>query len=135
MSGISLEKLHDDKLWVITVQIGDRSTVDAWEACVREYIETIPTSTERYLVYDTTSVLKFSFTSYLQNRATALAKDNRDATGRVGIVINLPATIRYLIDSYMKWIGARLQPNLIVKFHNDRDEAIAWVAEIIPEDL
>jgi len=133
MSAISLEKRYDDKLWIISILEGNKSAVDAWEACVREYMNTVPASTERYLVYDTTGVLNFSFTSYLQNRATALAKDNRDATGRVALVINLPITVRSLMDSYMKWIGARLQPRLTVQFYQDRDDAIAWVAEAIPE--
>ena len=116
-------------MWVITVLTSDRSAVDAWETCVREYIAINPSSNERHLVYDTTGILDLGFTSYLQNRATALAKDNRDATGRVAIVLNLSTTIRYLFDSYMKWIGSRLQPNLVVQFYKDRDEAIAWVAD------
>lgn len=132
MELIQVDKLYDDRLWVITVQTNSRAAVDAWEACVRDYMATIPTSNERYLIYDTTHALSFGFTTYLQNRATALAKDNPDATGRVAIILNLPGTIRYLIDSYMKWTGSRIQPDLSVKFYSDRDEAIAWVAEIIP---
>jgi hypothetical protein len=135
MEAIQVEKLYDDRLWIITVQKGDRSAVDAWEACVREYIATVSTSTELYLVYDTTGILNFGFTTYLQNRATVLAKDNRDVTGRVAIVVNLPMTIRYIIDSFMKWTGSRLQPHLTVRFYKNRDEAIAWVAEIIPENV
>lgn len=46
MEAIQLEKLYDNRLWVITVQKSDRPTVDAWEACVREYIATIPISNE-----------------------------------------------------------------------------------------
>jgi len=134
MAIVEVDKLYDDRLWVITVHENSRQAVDAWEACVREYMATIPTATERYLIYDTTNALSFGFTSYLQNRATALARDNPDATGRVAIVLNLPGTIRYLIDSYMKWTGSRLQPDLTVKFYADRDEAIAWVAEIIPSN-
>ncbi len=135
MESIQLEKLHHERLWVIRVLQGNREGVDAWESCVRDYVAMHAPSTERYLVYDTTGVLNFAFTSYLQNRATELAKDNKDATGRVAIVVDLPVTIRYLIDSYMKWVGTRLQPNLTVQFYKDRDEAIAWVAEIVPELL
>jgi len=135
MEPIKLEKLYDDRLWVIIVQQSDRSAVDAWEACVRDYMATIPIENERYLVYDTTGILSFGFTNYLQNRATALAKDNPDATGRIAIVLNLPGTIRYLIDSYMKWTGSRIQPHLEVKFYENRADAIQWVAEIIPQVL
>ena len=135
MEMINLEKYYNDRLWVIIVQKSDRAAVDAWEACVRKYIATVSTEKkELYLVYDTTGILNFGFTTYLQNRATILAKDNRDVTGRVGIVVNLPTTIRYIMDSFMKWTGARVQPHLTVEFFKSRDEAIAWVAEVIPEN-
>ena len=132
MELIEVEKLYNDRLWVIKVNENSRTAVDAWEACVREYMATIPIGTERYLVYDTADILSFGFTTYLQNRATVLANDNPDATGRIAIVLNLPATIRYLIESFMEWTGSRIQPDLTVKFFGSRDEAIQWVAEIIP---
>lgn len=132
MEILTVEKFYDDKLWVITVHESNRAAVDAWEACVRDYIATVPEGNERFLVYDTTVAMGFGLTTYLQNRATALAKDNREATGRIAIVLNISSTVMYLIESFLKWTGSRIQPDLDVKLFQDRTVAIEWVSEIIP---
>ena len=129
---VQLEKLHEGRLWIITLHEGSRAGVDAWERTVRQYIAEAQGKTERYLIYDTSPIPDLGFTNYLQQRATVLAQDNRDATGRVALVLRLPPTVLYFFDIFVKLTGRRLQPNLEVKFFSQREEALKWVSEILP---
>lgn len=128
---IAIEKLHDEKLWIIQAFSMEPSTVDAWESAVRSYIQSVSPSTDRFLVYDLTPIAKLGFTSYMRQRTTALAKDNGDATGCVAIILNLNPTIRYLFEPFLRFTGARLQPNLTVKLFGERQAAIDWVSETL----
>lgn len=132
---VQIEKLHSNRLWVITLTDGSRAGVDAWEQSVRNYIAEYQNRPERYLVYDTSSIQNLGFTRYLQERATVLAKDNRDATGRVALVFRLHPTILYFFDTFVRLTGNRIQPNLDVKYFSAREDAIGWVEEILPEHV
>lgn len=130
---ITIEKLHQDCMWVITLHDGSRNGVDAWEQAVRSYIAEFHNAPERYLVYDTSPIPNLGFTTYLQQRATVLAKDNRDAKGRVAIVLRIPATVLYFFDIFVRITGARIQPYLEVKFFTQRESAVAWVEAALQE--
>ena len=104
-----------------------------WEQAVRSYIAEFNNASERYLVYDTTPIPNLGFTNYLQQRATALAKDNRDAKGRVAIVLRIHATVLYFFDIFVRVTGSRIQPNLEVKFFSQREPAVAWVEVALQE--
>ena len=132
---ITIEKLHQERLWVITLHDGSRKGVDMWEQAVRSYIAEFQNAPERYLVYDTSPIPNLGFTTYLQQRATVLAKDNRDAKGRVAIVLRLHATVLYFFDVFVRITGSRLQPNLEVKFFSQREPAVAWVEAALQETV
>jgi hypothetical protein len=129
-----VEKLHQDRMWVITMYDGSRKAVDEWEKTVRAYIAEFDNAPERYLVYDTTGILNLGFTNYLQQRATVLAKDNWEATGRVGIVLRIPQTILYFFDRFVRLSSSYIQPYLEVKLFSERAAAIEWVAAGVPEN-
>lgn len=132
---ISIEKLYDERMWIITLHQGNREGVDAWEQSVRDYIAEFQNAPERYLVYDTTLIRNLGFTRYLQERATVLAKDNPEATGRVALVLNIPAVIASFFDMFIRVIGSRIQPHLDVKIFSKRDDAVAWVSAIVPSGV
>lgn len=123
-----IHKLHDGKLWVISILTGTAAGVDAWEHSVRDYIAQA-NSPERYLVYDTTGILNLGFTKYLQQRASVLALDNREALGRVAIVMNVPQVVRYLFETFITISSRHTQPRLSVKLFSERPKAVAWVEE------
>lgn len=131
---VSIEKLFNDKMWIVTLHQGNRETVDAWEQTVRQYIAAVNNAPERYLVYDTTPIQNLGFTRYLQQRAIVLASDNREATGRVGIALAVPSMIASFFDIFVGTIGTRLQPELSVKIFSQREEAANWVSEIVPSE-
>ena len=128
---VVIEKLHQDRLWVITLHDGSRRGVDAWEQAVRRYIAEFQNAPERYLVYDTSPIPNLGFTNYLQQRATVLAKDNRDATGRVAIVLRIHSTILYFFDAFVRITGSYIQPHLEVKFFSQREPAVEWVEAVL----
>lgn len=129
---VQIEKRFDDKMWIITILEGTREAVDAWEQTVRDYIDKHSGSLELYLIYDTTLIQNLNFTRYLQQRATILAKENRDVTGRVGIALRIPSMIRHFFDVFINVIGSRIQRKLRVKIFTQREEAVAWVSEVVP---
>lgn len=132
---IKIEKLFHERLWVIQALTNESATVDAWETAVRAYIQRFGSAPERYLVYDLQPIEKLSFTPYMRQRATVLAQDNREATGRVAVVVNYNPLQRYIFDQFIYFIGTRLQPHLSVKLFGDRMEAINWVAHILPVEF
>lgn len=134
-SALSIEKFHNEQLWVLTLHASSQQAVDAWEATVRDYIQQVDHRPERYLVYDLLSVPNLGFTNYLRYRATELAKDNREATGRVAIVAHLHPTINHFFTFFLRTTGARIQPRLSIKMLATRPQAMAWVEEILPSTL
>jgi hypothetical protein len=130
---VKLEKLYGERLWILTMRDNSRQTVDEWEATVRAYNEHM-NSPQRYLIYDTTSVSRMSFTGYMRERATVLAKENADAVGRVALIARIPYTIRYIIDLFIQFTNRRVQPKIEVRVFAERDEALKWVAEILPAE-
>lgn len=132
---VKIDKLYRERLWVIQALVNDPAAVDAWEAAVRAYIHQFNDAPERYLVYDLQPVEKILFTPYMRHRATALAEDNREATGRVAVVVNYNPLQRYIFDQFIYFVGTRLQPRLSVKLFSDRSEAIEWVAQVVPAEF
>lgn len=132
---ISIEKFYQDWLWVIQGNSIKPASVDAWEAAVRSYIQHVNNAPERYLVYDLLQVENLGFTSYMRQRSTALALDNRDATGRVAVVIDMNPMLRYIFEPFFRLTGSRLQPKLDVRLFGNREDAMVWVAEILPESI
>src|SRR5688500_2566484 len=65
--------------------------------------------------------------SYLQQRATVLAKDNRDATGRVALELRIPTTVLYFFDAFVRVTSRYIQPHLEVRFFSEREAAVTWV--------
>jgi len=131
---VTIEKRHHDHLWILTFTEATPAAVDMWEQTVRSYIAFFNDASDRYLVYDTTRIPNFGFSSYLRQRATILAQDNPDATGRVAVVLHLPILITNLFDFFIRYTGRRLQPRLEVKLFASREKAIAWVEQIIPRE-
>jgi hypothetical protein len=137
---IRIEKLHSDRLWVITLFEGNRLGVDTWEQAVRSYWseansnygENKRLASSRYLVYDTTHIANLGFTNYLQQRASIMAREDGEVTGRVALVIRIPPTILYFFDVFVKLTGSRMQPHLEVKFFSEREDAVNWVSEVVP---
>jgi hypothetical protein len=132
---IQIDQYHQNHLWVITVQEYSHAAVDAWEAAVRGYITHQIGGPERYLVYDFLGVPNLGFTNYMRYRASELAKDNRDATGRVAIVAHLHPLVDHLFRWFIRTTGHQVQPHLEVKLLKDRATAIAWVQQVLPPDV
>jgi hypothetical protein len=130
---VKIEKFHQDRLWVIQAFSIERPSVDGWEAAVREYIQHV-NAPERYLVYDLTPIASLGFTMYMRQRTTALAKDNREATGRVAIAMSLSPIYRHVFEPFIRFTGRQLQPRLTVKLFGSRTEAIDWVASSLPAE-
>lgn len=122
------------KLWIITGHYMSNEGVDAWAEAVLAYRQAVAPSTERYLVYDSREVNNMGLTSYLRQRAAELAESDRDATGRVAIVFTVPRLVIHIFDMFTAITGKRHQPNLEVRFFQDREAAIAWVGEGMPAD-
>jgi hypothetical protein len=140
---IRIEKFHADKLWVISLFEGNRAGVDKWEQAVRSYWDDAKSkhgenkrlASSRYLVYDTTQIPNLGFTNYLQQRASIMAREDGEATGRVALVMRIPPTILYFFDVFVRLTGSRMQPHLEVKFFSERDAAIAWVSASVPQEV
>lgn len=129
---VSIEKRDEERLWIITVNRDSREGVDAWEQSVRSYIQFIGSS-QRYLIYNMSGLKNAGFTNYMRNRATILAQDNRDATGRVALVVGFSPVVRHIFELFINVTGRRVQPFLTVKMFNDEEKAVAWVSEILPK--
>lgn len=129
---VTIEKLYQDRLWIIHIHEFSRAAVDAWEAAVREYIAMYNNAPERYLIYDVANLSNMAFTVYLRERAIVLAQDNREACGRVAIVTRAPNTIVYIFDIFIRFTGKLLQPALDVKLFGSYEEALGWVSAILP---
>ncbi|MBC8170278.1 MAG: hypothetical protein H7X77_01340 [Anaerolineae bacterium] len=132
---VTIEKLYQDWVWVIQGYSIKPASVDAWEAAVRAYIQHVNHAPERYLVYDLLPVENLGFTSYMRQRTTTLAQDNRDAMGRVAVVMNINPMLRYVFEPFFRLTGSRLQPHLDVRLFGNRDEAVNWVASSLPEAI
>ena len=140
---ISIEKLHAGRMWVISLYEGNRGAVDSWEKAVRSYWddakakygENKALASARYLIYDTTQIPHLGFTNYLQQRATIMAKEDGEARGRVALVLRIPPTILYFFDVFVRMTGSRMQPHLEVKFFSQREDAIAWVSAVVPQEV
>lgn len=128
---VKVEKLYDERVWILTMLDNSRQTVDEWEATVRQYNDHMR-SQERYLIYDTAAISRMSFTGYMRERSTALAKENSAAVGRVALVARIPSTIRYIIDLFIQFTNRRIQPGIEARVFATRDEALKWVLEILP---
>jgi hypothetical protein len=129
---VKVEKLYGERLWILTMLDNSRPTVDVWEATVRAYNAHM-NSPQRYLIYDTSAVPGMSMTGYMRERATVLAKENKDAVGRVALVARIPATVRYIIDLFIKFTNQRVQPRIEVRVFGTRDDAVKWMLEILPQ--
>jgi hypothetical protein len=70
----------------------------------------------------------------MRQRATALAKDNRQASGRVALVVKGSPALTYIFDLFLRYTSRQIQPRLDVKLFNDRDKAIEWVKAILPPE-
>lgn len=129
---LTVEKLYQERLWILTMRASTREVVDAWETTVRAYNDHM-NSPQRYLIYDTSSVPRMSFTGYMRERATVLAKENGDAVGRVALVARIPFTIRYIIDLFIQYTNRRVQPGIEARVFATREDALKWVLEILPD--
>jgi hypothetical protein len=134
LNPLKIEKMCGDRLWILSVLESSRAAVDAWEQTVRDYIARVDPAPERYLVYDLTEATNVSFTSYTRQRATILAKDNPQATGRVALVVSGNPAIVYIFDLFLRYTSRQLQPRLDVKLFNERAPAVAWVRAILPPE-
>ena len=135
-AGVSVERLHEDRLWVITIDEFTNENIDSWVEHVRTYQNRqaeLGDATKRDLVYDASKLPRVSMTSYLRRRSTELAKEDRPGTGRLAIVLSVPSMIRYIIDMFLSVVSRQYQPKLKSKLFADRQEAIAWVEEAFPE--
>lgn len=128
---LQVEKLFDERLWILTMNENSRQAVDAWEATDRDYNRHM-NSPQRYLIYDITAVPRMSFTGYMRERTTILAKENRAAVGRVALVARIPTTLRYIIDLFVQYTNRHVQPKVEVRFFAEREEAVGWVSAILP---
>jgi hypothetical protein len=72
---------------------------------------------------------------YMRQRTTALAKDNRDATGRVAIAMTLSPVYRHVFEPFIRFTGRQLQPKLVVKLFGNRADAVEWVASGMPTEI
>lgn len=135
MTQVTIEKLQQERLWIIRLYSNDDASVDAWEQAVRAYLQHVQYRNERYLIYDLSAVEKISLTPYLQQRIVKLAYDNPQATGRVGIVMHISPMLLYVFEPFTRLMVKRIQPNLQVKFFHLLQPALDWVLEILPDEL
>lgn len=129
--GVTVERLHNNKMWIITFTTLSREMIDIWVDHVRDY-RTQQEGTQRYLVYDVSPIKNMGFTNYLRQRSKQLTEEDRDAVGRVAIVIAVNPMVRYLFQMFVEVISQRTQPNLGIKIFNDRHQGIDWVEEGLP---
>lgn len=130
---LTVEKLYQERLWILTLQEKSPRAVDAWEAAVRAYIQHVNNAPERYLVYDMLHAPGINFSTYSRERSMVLAKDNPDATGRVALVLPASPAVTYIYNLFLRYTGKQLQPGLEVKIFTDRDRALTWVLEVLPQ--
>lgn len=131
---VIVEKFYQEHVWVIKAFSIEPASVDAWEKIVRAYIAHMK-GPMRYLVYDLTPIARPGLTVYMNKRVTALAHDNRDACGRVGIALNLNPTVRYVFEPFIRFTAIQTQPKVDARLFHTRDEAINWVVESLPPEI
>lgn len=131
---VTVEKLYQEHVWVIKAFSIEPSSVDAWEKIVREYIKHMD-GPQRYLVYDLTPIARPGLTVYMNRRVTALAYDNRDAAGRVGIALNLNPTVRYVFEPFIRFTSVQLQPKLDARLFHTHNDAMNWVVDSLPSEI
>jgi hypothetical protein len=127
---VSIERLHQDKFWIISIHEFSTNAIDAWADSIREYRKAMGDSKERYLVYDTSNIPRLGMTSYLRKIATKVGKEAPQETGRVAVVLSSSSIIWQVIQMFLNFITKQLQPKLELKIFSAREEAIAWVEEI-----
>jgi hypothetical protein len=80
-------------------------------------------------VYDAIAIKNLTFDSYLRQRATELAEDDPEATGRVAIVVSVMPGARHIFQLFLWLVGRSTQPNLSVHIFDKRGAAIVWVEQ------
>ena len=73
----------------------------------------------RYLVYDALAIKNLSFDSYLRQKATELAEEDREATGRVAIVMSVMPGVRFTRGGVTAFIFAGLDYQVHVLSRDD----------------
>ena len=128
---ITTESLHDGNLVVMTAKDFSNPAVDAWAEQVKAYKDSRGVSPTRYIVYDFSQV-NVGISSYARQRTIELAEADRQATGRVAIVLSTDTITRHVFNMFINTFSRRRQPYLTVKLFSDRAEAIQWVEESMP---
>ena len=128
-AGLSIEKRHDDRLWIFTFTNNSHEIIDTWVDQVRAYRKLQPDANARYLVYDGSAVRGLSFDPYLRLRSTEITEDDPHATGRVAVVVNVMPGVRHIMQLFVWMVSRRAQPNLGVHIFDKREAAIAWVEQ------
>jgi len=131
---VTLEKYYQDYVWSIKAFSIEPASVDAWETIVRAYIKHMK-GPDRYLVYDLTPIARPGLTVYMNKRITALAHDNRDAAGRVGIALNLNPTVRYVFEPFIRFTSIQVQPKVDARLFSACQQAIDWVVDSLPPEI
>jgi hypothetical protein len=129
IQGLSVESRHDDRMRILTFTQYSTEIVDAWADQIRAYRALQVGTTARFLVYDAIAIKNLTFDSYLRQRATELAEDDPEATGRVAIVVSVMPGARHIFQLFLWLVGRSTQPNLSVHIFDKRGAAIVWVEQ------
>jgi len=129
--GLTLERLHADKLWVFHLKtVPTREVVDAWVAGRVYYRHRImEPSTDRFLIYDAEQMPRLQYTPYFQEKSRELANSDPHVTGRLGLVAPVSGTFRAIMQLFMRRAIKKYQPHLDYGVFNRYAEALAWVEE------
>lgn len=130
--GLTLERLHDDRLWIFAFEDENmsRELIDAWMNGITAYNQANIKSNERFLMYDFSRVSFLYTNRYFQEKLHQVAMQEPKAQGRCAFVLGkMGGSMRPALEFFTKFESRRLQPRLQTSCFISRDEALRWVLE------
>ncbi len=124
---VTLERLYDGRIGVLTVTSIDRQSIDLWsETAIRLLSQRVPD--QPHLVVHDVSGEGLALTSYIRKKAQETVGHYPDAPGRTAIVVRRGAAailMQLFINHLVRVISGRP-----TRVFFSRDEAINWLKEL-----
>jgi hypothetical protein len=128
LPGLTVERLHDNRIVVFTVHDMSPGTVELWANNVIEVTESRQAK-DIYYVHDASHV-PFAMTPHFRRHSERVTAAHPNAKGFVGIVLRqslLLTVTRIIIENLVR----RSQPGITSRIFFDRAQAVIWLESCI----
>lgn len=125
--GLIVEKHHNDQITVVTIETNSRQMVDMWYDETVRNIESAPTGTPFFTLYDFTHK-QAGFTNYGRQRIEEIIEKYPDITGYTAIILPNNILVR-LFRYFVEPIIQRRQRHVVTRIFFEREVGLVWLVE------